>query len=233
MPFHKRLYRKFAVGFLLLCAAVAHAVFAWHHRGLRPDLTILDPPPTAEHRTVLAFGDPQFLYRYWSSYLQNAGDTGGRATRMRDYDYDDVIAWLRTLQALDVRAQQHTFLAAHYFSQTPDKDDLRKVLSFIADDVTKDPARKWYWLTYAMSAAAKSLGDVAYALELSRQLASYDFSDMTGWIYLFPAIYLERMARFDEARAEIKDLLESRRSKFSSEQLRWIEDFTHGLEGAR
>ena len=233
MPVQNRPRRTFAIGLLLLCAAAAHAVFAWHHRDLRPDLVVLETPPTAVQRTLFAFGDTQFLYRYWSSYLQNAGDTGGRATRMRNYDYDDVIGWLKTLQALDSKAQQHTFLAAHYFSQTPRMDDLRKVLAFIADDVAKHPARKWYWLTYAMPAAAKTLDDIGYALELSRQLASYDFPHMTGWNYLFPAIYLERMGRFDEARAEIAGVLETRRSKLDSGQLMWIEEFTRGLAAPR
>jgi len=216
---------------LLVTVALAHGVFAWENRGRRPDMVVLEAPPGMTARTLLSFGDPQFLYRVWSAHLQNAGDTGGRATAMRDYDYDHVIGWLRTLQALDRDAQQHPFLAAHYFSQTPNLADVRRLTEFILSDVALSPARKWYWLTYALSLARAKLKDLPFALEISRQLASYDFPDMNGYNYMFPAIYLERMGRFEEARAEIDKVLRTRRHRLSKEHFLWVDEFTQGLAG--
>ena len=82
---------------------------------------------------------------------------------------------------------------------------------------------------FAMTLAQKRLNDLPYTLEISRRLASYEFPDMTGWIYLFPAIYLERMQRYDEARAEIARVLVSKRHRLSREHLMWAGEFTQGL----
>lgn len=177
----------------------------------------------------MSFGDSQLLYRIWSSHLQNAGDTGGRSTRMTEYNYDYVIGWLQALQALDRDSHQHTFLAAHYFSQTPRVADVRRIAEFIAADVALSPARKWYWLTFVMTIAQKSLNDLPLALEVSRQLASYDYPNMDGYNFMFPAIFLERMGRYDEARAEIAKVLQTRKHRLAREHLGWIEVFTQGL----
>jgi hypothetical protein len=214
---------------LLIAAAAAHGTFAWVNRDRRPDMIVLEAPPGPTARTALAFGDAQFLYRSWAAHLQNAGDTGGRATPMRDYNYDYVLGWLQALQALDRDAQQHAFLAAHYFSQTPKLDDVRRLVDFIIADVRLSPARKWYWLTYVMTLAQRKLDDLPYALEISRELASYDFPDMDGYNYLFTAIYLERLARYDEARDEVARVVETKRQKLGPPHLAWVEQFTQGL----
>jgi hypothetical protein len=228
-----RLNRSLGLMAVLIAAAVAHGAFAWANRERRPDMIVLESPPGAVARTVLSFGDAQFLYRYWSAHLQNAGDTGGRATPLRDYNYDDVVGWLRALQALDKDSHQHSFLAAHYFAQTPNLVDTRRIIDFMIADVALSPARKWYWLTYGMTTAQKKLNDLDYALAISRQLASYDFPDMDGYNYMFPAIFLERMQRYDEARGEIARVLESKKHRLGPPHLAWVEDFTQGLAEKR
>lgn len=220
---------RFAIVGVLIASALAHGFFAWVNRERRPTLVVLEAPPHATVRAVLSFGDPQFLYRVWSMHLQNAGDTGGRATRMVDYDYDHVLGWLQALQALDRDAQQHTFLAAHYFSQTPRVNDARRVAEFVVGDVTLSPARKWYWLTFVIATAQKTLNDLPYALDVARQLAGYDFPNMDAYNFMFPAIFLERLGRYDEARAEIARVLETRRHRLGPPHFAWIEYFTQGL----
>lgn len=218
---------------LLIAVGLAHGIFAWANRERRPEMIVLEAPPHATTRAALSFGDGQFLYRYWAVHLQNAGDSGGRATPMTDYNYDFVVGWLQALQALDPDAQQHTFLAAHYFSQTPDLADVRRITDFVISDVELSPARKWYWLTYVMTVAQKKLNDLDYTLEISRRLASYDFADMNGWNYMFPAIYLERLGRYDEARDELERTMETKRHKLRPEHFVWAEEFTGGLARQR
>jgi len=216
-------------GVVLSLVALAHAAFAWHHRDLRPDLIILTKPPSPRVIEAMAFGDSQFLYRAWALDLQNAGDTGGRATPMRDYNYDYVIGWLETLRALDARAEFHAFLATHYFSQTPEKSDVRKVVDFIVRDAEETPQTKWPWFLEAAVIAQRKLSDLPLALSIAEKLTSYDFADMPNWALMFPALLLEQLNRPAEARAQIEGVVARRGDTFSEEDKLWVANFYRGL----
>jgi hypothetical protein len=213
----------------LVVLALAHAGTTWAHRHLKPELTILDQPPSELLRTALAFGDGEFLYRAWFLDLQNAGDTGGRMTPMRDYNYDNVIAWLQSLQALDLHAQAHTYLAAHYFSLTPKLNDVRHIVEFINDDAQKLPQEKWAWFTQAAEIAEVRLHDLPYAIELSERAATTDVSEIPAWVRLFPAVLLAKAGRYTEARTWVADTVATYGASFSNEESNWVVDFLHGL----
>jgi hypothetical protein len=221
--------RTHRVTMLLCIVAVLHAVFMWSNRGRRPELAVIDPPPTAAAAQALSFGDSQFLYRYWALDLQNDGDTGGRATPMRDYDYDNVLGWLKSLQALDPRAQHHVFLATRYFSQTPHSADIRRLVDFIVDDVARAPARKWYWLTQAEEMAEYKLKDLPYALAIAETAAGYDFPEMPSWIWLFPAVLLQKEGRPADASAVIDRVRREKHNRLEPETLHWMKDFQDHL----
>lgn len=217
--------RAYLWGAGLACVAALHAVFAWSIHELKAEMTVLDRPPTADGVEVAAFGDHQFVYRVWTFNLQNAGDTGGRATRMVDYDYDRVLGWLTTLQGLDPRAHHHTFLAAKYFSQTSNTQHVRRIIDFVAADVAKAPDIKWWWLTQIMAAAEHGLKDSDLALRLSLQLASYDFPDSPSWTWLFPAVLMEKQGKIEEARAFIHRVRAEKAGRFEDGMVWWMGDF--------
>ena len=216
-------------GIALTFLAIAHGVFAWNSRDIRPQLSIVTSPPSPATRDALAFGDHQLLYRFWALDLQNAGDTGGRATPMRDYNYDYVIGWLAALHDLDLQASHHVVLAAHYFAQTPNLSDVRRIVEFIVRDAEASPKEKWYWLTQAIALAETRLNDAPYALDIAERLARYDFPEMPHWIFMFPAVLLEKMGRTAEARAVIEDVQLKKRSVLTEDELLWIEFFTQKL----
>jgi len=218
------------LAFVLYLLALAHGVFAWNIRGLRPELDILGPPPSSAVRQAVSFGDAQVLYRFWALDLQNAGDTGGRATPMRDYNYDYVLGWLTALRELDGRGQFHLFLAAHYFSQTPNLDDVRRIVEFIRVDAAKNPNEKWYWLTQAIATAQLRLNDLPYALSLSLELAGYDPPSAPRWVLMFPAVLLEKMGRFVEAKTAIERVRTQRWNDLREDERLWLEDFTQRLQ---
>lgn len=218
-----------APGIALLLLAAAHGVFAWASRDLRANFTAISPPPTASARNALAFGDHQFLYRIWAFDLQNAGDSGGRFTRMGDYNYDHVIGWLDTLRALDPRAQYHDYLATHYFSQTPNPADIRRLVGFIVRDAESQPELKWYWLTQATTLAEARLKDMPLALEISLKAARSDFPDMPNWVRLFPAILLEKMGRYPEARKVIQGVQLRKGDALRPDEHLWIDEFLQRL----
>jgi hypothetical protein len=216
-------------GVALSLVALAHAFFALHYRDLRPDLTILTQPPSPRATEAMAFGDSQFLYRVWALNLQNAGDTGGRATPMRDYNYDYVLGWLDTLRALDPRAEFHTFIATHYFSQTPEKGDVRKIVDFIVSEAENSPQTKWPWLLEAAVIAQGKLSDLPLAVSIAKKLTSYDFADMPNWVLMFPAALLEQLNRPGDARAEIEGVVARRGGTFSEEDKLWVANFYRRL----
>lgn len=214
-----------AVVFYVL--AIVHGVFAWSVRDRRPDFTVLLPPPAPAVREAATFGDRQFLYRVWALDLQNAGDTGGRATPMRDYNYDYVVGWLEALRHLDGRAHFHTFLAVRYFSNTPRQDDVRKVVRFVVDDVQQNADIKWYWLTQATQIVRRRLSDEEYGLQIAQLLASYDYPNMPSWTWLFPAILLENLGQRNEALAVIADVRRRKAGRLEPETLLWMSEFEH------
>jgi len=218
------------LAFVLYLLALAHGVFAWNIRGLRPELDILGPPPSSAIRQAFSFGDAQMLYRFWALNLQNAGDTGGRATPMRDYNYDYVLGWLTALRELDARGQYHLFLAARYFSQTPNLNDVRRIVEFIRADVAQSPNEKWYWLTQAVAMTQMRLQDLRYALIIAEELAAYDPPDAPAWVLMFPAVLLEKMGRFGEAKTAIERVRMQRWNDLREDERLWLEDFTQRLQ---
>lgn len=215
--------------FVFYLAAVAHGVLAWTHRDIRPDLDIISPPPSAAVREASAFGDRQLLYRIWALNLQNDGDTGGRATPMRDYNYDYVLGWLESLGALDPRGQHHLVLAARYFSYSPNKDDVRRLVHFIDADVARAPNEKWYWLSQAVSMAEIKLNDLPLALTLARKLAAYDPPGAPHWILMFPAVLLEKMGQIDEAEAAMEEVRKQRWNDLTQDEHLYLEYFIQRL----
>lgn len=214
---------------LLYLLVVAHGALTWTYRGVRPELEIIAPPPGAQVRTVLAFGDEQLLYRMWALGLQNAGDTGGRTTAMRDYNYDYVLGWLNALSALDPHAEYHLLLAARYFSYTPNKNDLRRLVDFIAADVGRAPDKKWYWLTQAVIIAETKIGDLPLALDLARKLAAYDLPGGPGAPRMLPAILLEKVGRLAEAESAMEEVRTRWWNDLTEDERRYLEYFIQRL----
>jgi hypothetical protein len=222
-------FARFSLGLAVIVFSALHAAFAWHSRDIRPDLAILSAPPARLEAKALAFGDDAFLYRVWVLGLQNAGDTGGRATPMRDYNYAHVAGWLETLDALDPRAQHHLFLATGYFSLSPHAPDVRRIVDFVVKASTARPAQNWYWLAQAMTLAERRLDDTPYALAISQQLAALDFPEMPAWLIAYPAILFERLGRYEEAKAAIANVEARRAGSIPDTDKLWMDDLSRRL----
>ncbi len=217
------------LGMVLIGLAVAHGALAWDHRLLRPEFPIIDPAPGPLARKALAFGDDQFLYRAWLLDLQNAGDTGGRSTPMRDYNYAYLLSWLEALRDLDPLAQGHLYLATKYFSQTPNAGDVRRLIAFVVEDVAQDPRERWRWMLDAAAMAEVHLHDTALALEISQRLIAFGIPGLPLTMRLLPALLLEKSGRRAEARAEVEREATERGASFTAEEKAWVNDILQRL----
>ncbi len=226
---------KIPVPMALLCLglAVAHAGFATFNRDIHGNPPVLSPPPGELSRKAQAFGDDQFLYRRMAIDLQNAGDGGGQVTPIGKYNYDYVLGWLRGLAELDPKANHHFILAGRYFSFTQNKADLRRVIAFVVEKTALDPQRHWYWLTQCIELAEHRLGDLTYALEISRIAATYDFEGVPSWVWMFPALLLEKLGRFAEGYEAIEKVRAEKLSRLTPEEINWLNDVSQRLKTER
>jgi hypothetical protein len=228
-----RVHRLPWAGMLCIILAVAHGIFAWSNRELRPELAVLTPPPGALAREALSFGDGQFFYRTSVLNLQTVGDEGGRVTRLSDYNYDYVLGWLEALAALDPLSHHYIMLAVRYFGFTPDLTSVRRLVDFVVADASADPQRKWYWLTQAMVMADHTLADLDYTLQIAEQLAAYDFPGLPSWLLLFPAVVLEKMDRFEEALALLNRVRVDEAARLTQYDQNWVDEVSARLKSSK
>lgn len=185
---------------VLLLALVVHAGLALHHRGLRAAFAGVPPPPPFLVAPAMALGDGQLFYRAAAFALQNMGDEGGSVTPLADYDYARVGDWLDLLDRLDPTARYAPTLAAYYFGQTPNPDDLRRIVDYLSRVGARDPARNWRWLTHAAYLARHRLDDLPLALEVASHLAGLSDPDVPLWVRQMPAFVLAEVGEREAAR---------------------------------
>jgi hypothetical protein len=188
-------------GLILLAAALLlHGALALHHRERRADWPGVPPAPPVLLAPALALGDPQLFYRAAAFALQNMGDGGGRVTPLADYNHARLSDWLDLLDRLDPEARYAPTLAAYYFSQTPDRDGLRRIVAYLGRVGARDPARNWRWLAHAAWLARHRLQDLPLALTAARYLAGLPADDVPLWARQMPAFVLAEVGEREAAR---------------------------------
>lgn len=207
----------------------AQLAFGYLNRNVQPAWTILPPAPTSRSLDSESFGDRQFLYRQLVLDLQNFGDTGGRSTRMADYDMKTVVGWLKALDLLDRDADHHLKLATQYFAFTPNKADLALLVDYVRGQVTQTPARHWRWLLEAVYIAQMKLDNLPLAAGLADQLTGYDFPDMPPVARQIAAALHERLGDYAGAERIIRAVLESTRGAVDPSETRAMEIYADAM----
>ncbi|MGE3332137.1 MAG: hypothetical protein AB7I36_00720 [Rhodospirillaceae bacterium] len=215
---------------LCLVLLAAHAGLAGLTRNIQGAAPVLTPPPGTIARKALAFGDDQFLYRRMAIGLQNAGDGGGKVTPISQYNYSYVLGWLNSLAALDPNAAHHFILASRYFSYTQNESDLRRVIDFVVEKAVSDPRRHWYWLVQCIDLADHRLKDTEYALRISRIAATYDFPEVPHWVWMFPALLLEKLGRPAEGYSFMEQVRSEKGRLLTTEEINWLDEISYRLK---
>jgi hypothetical protein len=190
---------------LLAAALLLHAALALHHRERRAEWPGVPPAPPPLLALTMALGDPQLFYRAAAFALQNMGDEGGRVTPLATYDYSRLGDWLDLLDRLDPKARYAPALAAYYFGQTRDPDDLRRIVGYLRRVGARDPARNRRWLTHAAWLARHRLEDLPLALAIARHLAGLPEGAAPLWVRQMPAFVLAEVGAREAARSDGDD----------------------------
>jgi len=177
--------------------AVLQLVFWQQTKDIKPDLSVVPEVPgrTAVH--ALAFGDNQFFFRVLAFQLQNAGDTYGRFTALRYYDFNKLYLWFNLLDSLDPHSNMIPALATYYFSQTQNTADVRYIVDYLYAHATRDVPHKWWWLLQSIYLAMHKLNDMDLALKVSQPMVNPEV----------PAFAQQMAAVVHEKRGEMEDAL--------------------------
>jgi len=213
--------KKIIVLFIVLSAQIA---FARAYYDVRPELPIMEPPPTIAAMKLQSFGDAPFYFRWLGLQVQNAGDTYGRFTPLKDYDYALLEAWLTRLDALDARSNWMPTLAGHYFALTQNKEDTRHIINYLDQHASRNPTEKWWWFMQATYIANRRLGDQELALMMARKLREAKAENKPIWADQMEAFLLEKKGQYAEALAIIEAILQER-EKLTEGEMNFIRYF--------
>jgi hypothetical protein len=122
----------------------------------------------------MSLGDAQFYFRVLAIQLQNAGDSFGRFTALKNYDYSLLKKWFLLLDTMDAKSSLIPSLAAYYYSSTQTVADNRYLVEYLEENFTHDPPKKWWWLSQAAFMAKYKLQDKDLAIRLVLPSASLD-----------------------------------------------------------
>lgn len=157
-------------------------IFLWFSvRFVQSEWTNVPPAPDKKYSSLSGLGDPGFAYRTNALMIQNFGDTGGRFTPLKDYDYDALTEWMFLQDHLDEQSNFMPYLAAYYFSGVQEPEMFRPMLYYLQIVGAKPYADKWRWLAQGVFLARFILKDLDRALELAKDLNSLDDPDIPNW----------------------------------------------------
>jgi hypothetical protein len=181
---------------LLIMMLLLQLGFWYKTKDITPEIGIVPEVPGRETLHALTFGDDQFYFRILAFNLQNAGDTFGRSTSLRYYDFNKLYQWFNLLDELDSKSNMIPAMATYYFSQTQNTADVRYVVDYLYTHSTHDVASKWWWLVQAIYLAMHKLDDKDLALKVSTPLVD---KNVPVWAQQMAAVVREKRGEMEAA----------------------------------
>jgi len=217
----KKLFLVIAFIFIL-----SSQITLWFHtKHIKPEMIIVPDVPSFTTIAILSLGDLQFYFRNLAFKIQNAGDSWGRFTALKDYNYEKLQAWFYLLDKLDRKSNFVPSLASYYYSQSQNVIDNKYIVKYLEDHAKKDIANKWWWMTQAVYLANHKLEDKELALRLSYYLTEIPKDvNVPFWVRQMPAFIHEDMGETGAAKKIIIDIL-TNFNKFTPGELNFMEYF--------
>lgn len=203
-------------------------IFFWKQtERIRGEFEIIPPAPNQYLVSALSLGDKEFLFRVMAMRFQNSGDIFAGFVALKDYDYARIYQWMKALDTLNSKSRMIPSLAAYYYSQTQNKDDLHYIINYLEEHSLQNIDYNWWWLFQAIY-ISKSIGDFDRALEISYKLAENNAKDAPIWTKQMPAFISEEMGEGCVAFSVISKLIaesESGQRQFSSDEMNFMRFF--------
>lgn len=204
----KKNSEKNYIGLLIVLLFLLQIGFWTETKKVMPNLGIVPEVPSNNTIKALSFGDEQFYFRLLGFKMQNAGDTFGRATPLKNYDFNKLSMWFYKLDELDSTSNLIPSLASYFYSNTQRVSDNTYIVKYLVDHAARDPEKKWWWLSQAALIANYKLKDKEKALEIAEKLAKTP-GNLPIWARQMPAFILADMGEKEQAYIILKDVFDN------------------------
>jgi hypothetical protein len=222
--------RRAGSDMLVLCAVFAALVICnialWSSvRPVKARWMNIPPAPSGISATGIGLGDAQIAYRVYGIMIQNFGDTGGRTTALKDYDYEALGTWLRLEHTLDPKSDYVPFLAAYVFGGSQDPQKLGPVIDYLAEAAGEGEGEKWRWLAQAVHLARFKMQDMPRAFALANKLAAMYRPGMPAWVLQMPAFVMTESGDKQAALGLMLEILQSSLGKIPQQETNAMIDY--------
>ncbi len=170
-------------------------------KSVKPELEIVPAAPSKEMLKAFAFGDEQLVFRYNGSMMQFLGDTFGRVTPLKDYNFERLYRWWMLLDDVDPHSDLITYVAGYYYASTQNPEEqIKYVVDFLEYHSDKDPVKNWWWYSQAFYNAKHKMKDNERALKIAEKLEKLP-KDMNIpiWTRQLRAFLYEDMGEYKQA----------------------------------
>ncbi len=195
----------------------------------KPRMEVVPAVPGELAVKALSFGDNEVFFRLLGLHLQNFGDTFGRFTALRDYNFERLAGWFGLMDTLNDKSDYIPSLASYYFSQTQNVEDTIHVVNYLRAHSQHRINQKWWWQAQAVYLANHKLQDDELALQLAKPLVYAE--DVPLWVNQLPAFIYEKRGEFADALA-IMEHVKANAKDIKPGELYFIEHFVNERLGA-
>jgi len=201
------------ISFIILILFIIQGIFWFQTEKIKPNLGIVPDLPSKYSSKVLSFGDTEFYFRTKAMRIQNAGDTFGRVTPLKNYDYEKLYRWFSFLDTLNSRSNYIPALASYYYSNSQNKMDTIPVIRYLEERYDLNPEKNWWWMYQAIFMAAYKLQDEKLALRLSYKLRDTSGNNTPIWTKQVAALMHSKFGEHCEAIRVINEILQDYENK--------------------
>lgn len=191
---------------------ILQIIFQLKTEYIKPNIYVVPPLPNKYSINALSLGDKEFYFRVLALKIQNAGDTFGRSTPLKNYNYKDLYQWFKILDSLNSDSRIIPSLASYYFSQTQHKPDSIYMINYLEEHASVDVDKHWWWLYQAIHIAKLALHDNKLALKLAYELSKNNAKNAPLWTRQLPAFLHAEMGENCEAFFIINQMLKDNES---------------------
>ena len=212
--------------YLFFALALGIQILSWTQvRSFRAQWLNIPPVPSAAGAAAFALGETQVAYRTMGLMLQNFGDSGGRVTNFKDYDYERLVQWFRLIGKFDPRSNFSPYLAAYYFSAVNDSYKISLLADYLYEAGSAPVQGKWQWLAQAVYLKRYKVNDFETAYKWSVELSELDDPTVPSWARQMPAFVKNAEGDKQAAYDILVSMLKSGIGKMPREEVNAITDY--------